>query len=80
MTPTVCVCCGERISESGNALSRNPNICACCSSLADGMEESDVLETAELALRRTLADAAKLDAASATLTAEVAETAPQQPA
>ena len=26
--------------EKGNALSRNPNICASCSSMADGMEES----------------------------------------
>ena len=24
--------------EGGNALSRNPNVCACCSSLTDGME------------------------------------------
>jgi hypothetical protein len=28
--------------EKGNALSRNPNICASCSSLVDGMEESSV--------------------------------------
>jgi hypothetical protein len=28
--------------ERGNALSRNPNICASCSSLADGMEESSI--------------------------------------
>jgi hypothetical protein len=27
--------------EQGNALSRNPNICACCSSLADGIYEDD---------------------------------------
>jgi hypothetical protein len=26
--------------EHGNALSRNPNVCASCSSLADGMEDS----------------------------------------
>jgi hypothetical protein len=25
----------------GNALSRNPNICASCSSILDGMEESE---------------------------------------
>ncbi len=31
--------------EKGNALSRNPNICASCSSLADGMEEPNVTET-----------------------------------
>ena len=33
--------------EHGNALSRNPNICACCSSLADGMGESDLAEEVE---------------------------------
>jgi hypothetical protein len=26
--------------ERGNALSRNPNVCASCSSMADGMEEA----------------------------------------
>ena len=35
--------------EAGNALSRNPNICASCSSLADGMEESTESENASLA-------------------------------
>jgi hypothetical protein len=30
--------------EKGNALSRNPNICASCSSMADGMEEPSVPE------------------------------------
>jgi hypothetical protein len=28
--------------EPGNSLSRNPNICASCSSLADGMEEASI--------------------------------------
>ena len=28
----------------GNALSRNPNICASCSSVLDGMDESEHLE------------------------------------
>jgi len=37
----ICVCCGEPIQEKGNALSRNPNLCASCSSLCDGMNESD---------------------------------------
>ncbi len=41
MRPRVCICCGEAISERGNELSRNPNICASCSSLADGMDDSD---------------------------------------
>ena len=39
MKPRVCVCCGEPMAENANALSRNPNMCASCSSLADGMEE-----------------------------------------
>jgi hypothetical protein len=40
MRPRICVCCGEPIAEQGNQLSRNPNVCASCSSLADGMEDS----------------------------------------
>jgi len=39
MDPRVCICCGEAIKEKGNSLSRNPNLCACCSSLLDGMDE-----------------------------------------
>jgi len=35
--------------EQGNALSRNPNICASCSSITDGMEDSATRETASLA-------------------------------
>jgi len=41
MKPRICVCCGEPIYDKGNALSRNPNMCASCSSLADGMGEAD---------------------------------------
>ena len=48
MNPRICRCCGEPIHESGNALSRNPNVCASCSSMADGMEESNVLDSGEL--------------------------------
>jgi hypothetical protein len=44
MKPRVCVCCGEPISEKGDALSRNPNMCASCSSLADGIGEVDTPE------------------------------------
>jgi hypothetical protein len=33
------MCCGEAIKEKGNSLSRNPNLCACCSSLMDGMDD-----------------------------------------
>jgi hypothetical protein len=38
--------------EKGNALSRNPNICASCSSMADGMEESSLPENPSLAPQR----------------------------
>jgi hypothetical protein len=30
--------------EGGNALSRNPNICASCSSMEDGLDEPNVPE------------------------------------
>lgn len=33
--------------EKGNALSRNPNICASCSSMADGMDEPSVPENSK---------------------------------
>jgi hypothetical protein len=47
MKPRICICCGEPIPEPGNALSRNPNVCASCSSLADGMEESSISRLAQ---------------------------------
>jgi len=34
------MCCGEPMAEKGSPLSRNPNICASCSSLSDGVPES----------------------------------------
>ena len=43
--------------EQGNALSRNPNICASCSSMADGMENSAARETASLAPGQELTSA-----------------------
>jgi hypothetical protein len=42
MKPQICICCGEVMSEHTSALSRNPNLCASCSSLADGDEVPDV--------------------------------------
>ena len=39
MNSRICMCCGERMAEQGNVLSRNPNMCASCSSMADGMDE-----------------------------------------
>ena len=49
MNHRICRCCGESIPDQGNTLSRNPNICASCSSMADGMEESNVPGCAALA-------------------------------
>jgi len=54
MNPRICRCCGEAIAEQGNALSRNPNVCASCSSMADGMEESNLPECADLGPEQTL--------------------------
>ena len=34
--------CGEPIGEKSDADSRNPNICASCSSLSDEMPESSI--------------------------------------
>jgi hypothetical protein len=39
MKPRICMCCGEPMAEGANSKSRNPNVCASCSSLADGMGE-----------------------------------------
>ena len=49
MNSRICRCCGEPMPEHGNLRSRNPNICASCSSIADGMEESSLPESASLA-------------------------------
>ena len=35
----ICLCCGETMTRRSLALSRNPNVCACCSSLVDGMPD-----------------------------------------
>jgi hypothetical protein len=54
MNPRICICCGEAIGSSGNVLSRNPNLCASCSSIVDGMEDysrqpvADALPDSEL--------------------------------
>ena len=36
------MCCGEPIGAQGDPHSRNPNLCASCSSMADGMPESSI--------------------------------------
>jgi hypothetical protein len=41
MSPRICICCGEPIDPEWNFHSRNPNVCAACSSILDGMEESE---------------------------------------
>jgi hypothetical protein len=38
--PRICICCGEPIAQGSNKLSRNPNICASCSSMADGAADT----------------------------------------
>jgi hypothetical protein len=48
MNSSVCICCGESMHEDRNPLSRNPNICASCSSIADGIEDSTPFENAGL--------------------------------
>jgi hypothetical protein len=61
MTSRICVCCGESIPEQGNVLSRNPNVCASCSSLMDGMEAAGAqaaIEDSEPQKLATAADAA----------------------
>jgi|CZKM01.1.fsa_nt_gi hypothetical protein len=50
MKPRVCIGCGEAISEKGNILSSNPNLCTSCSSLTDGLEELEAAETVHLEL------------------------------
>jgi hypothetical protein len=55
MNSRICRCCGEPMPEHGNPLSRNPNICASCSSIADGIEESSLPESASLARDATAA-------------------------
>ena len=40
LNPSICICCGEPMARSGGVLSRNPNMCASCSSIADGSQES----------------------------------------
>jgi hypothetical protein len=47
MKPQICICCGEAIAARGQELSRNPNVCASCSSMADGMDESSVASLSE---------------------------------
>jgi hypothetical protein len=47
MNPRICICCGQPMAVGGKALSRNPNICASCSSILDGMNDSKIVELEE---------------------------------
>lgn len=40
MSLRICVCCGDSITVQGYADSGNPNLCASCSNLSEGMSES----------------------------------------
>ena len=44
----VCICCGEPMSAEGNNLSRNPNVCASCSSIVDGEGEASKGNVSEI--------------------------------
>lgn len=49
MNPRVCICCGEPMAENNHGLSRNPNVCASCSSMADGLGDIATLRWPETA-------------------------------
>ena len=40
MSPRICVCCAEPITGQGESFSSNPNLCASCFKLSEGMSES----------------------------------------
>ena len=42
------MCCGEPMPDKGDPHSRNPNTCASCSSLSDGMAESGLSSFPEI--------------------------------
>jgi hypothetical protein len=46
MTPRVCLCCGESISEKPNNFSGNPNLCAACKALAEEGQEPTAIKSA----------------------------------
>ena len=48
MKSRICRYCGEPMVEKENVLSRDPNICASCSSMADGLEEPIVSDRARM--------------------------------
>jgi hypothetical protein len=58
MKSPVCICCGEAIPPAGNVTSRNPNMCASCSSVEDG--NAGPVPSREEAAPETREDIAKL--------------------
>jgi hypothetical protein len=38
MNLRICVGCGEKMGDASHPVSPNPNLCACCSNLADTIE------------------------------------------
>ena len=73
--PRICICCGEPIALDGNLLSRNPNMCASCSSFEDGMEDSAARDAD--ALEPTLRSESGA-AHSTSLSAETVEATPHE--
>ena len=61
MKPQICICCGEAIAVNGPELSRNPNVCASCSSMADGMEETSIASLPERLPERVQEDSKSLE-------------------
>jgi hypothetical protein len=41
MNPRICICCVQPMAMRGITLSRNPNICASCSSILDGCHDGE---------------------------------------
>ena len=54
MKPWICICCGEVMGTREDPYSRDPSMCASCSSLWDGMPESSLSSFPELDDDRTL--------------------------
>ena len=64
--------------DDGGALSRNPNVCASCSSMADGMEESNLPEGETLRHHSGQLPHEATESPGATLEGKVAEPASQE--
>jgi len=65
------------MAERGNSLSRNPNVCASCSSLADGMEDPSLPTPHETASDKPVQPPASPPVIPATAEIVVLEWGPQ---